>query len=162
MLKLHLKAVCAPLAMGILIAMPELAISADKLEGRAVLPATTFSSGPTSGRLLGSAPINGVSLPFLNKQPVQGLSAALNNHDGTFWVMCDNGYGSFENSADFELRVYRIRPDFKTQNGGTGTIQVLEHITLRDPDKRIPWAITNFFSTDRILTGADFDIESLQ
>ena len=104
---------------------------AQTLEGFAVLPADTFAPGPTSGQFI--MPANGRTPPFVNKQPVQGLSAVLNNHDGTFWVMCDNGYGSIESSADFELRVYRIRPDFKTQKDGSGTIQVLEHITLRDP-----------------------------
>jgi glycerophosphoryl diester phosphodiesterase len=76
--------------------------------------------------------------------------------------MSDNGYGNLENSADFLLRVHHIRPDFKTQSGGSGTIQVLGNITLSDPDKRVPWAITNFFTQERILTGADFDIESMQ
>jgi len=75
--------------------------AADKLEGRAVLPAATLSPGPTSGRQLGSAPINGQALPFVNKQPVQGFSAILDNHDGTFWVMSDNGYGSLEKLRRF-------------------------------------------------------------
>jgi glycerophosphoryl diester phosphodiesterase len=162
MLKVLLKTVCVPLAFALLISKPCQAQAGNQLEGRAVLPAATFSPGPTSGRQLGSAAINGQTAPFLNKQPVQGFSAILNNHDGTFWVMCDNGYGSMESSADFELRVYRILPDFKTQKGGTGNIQVLSHITLSDPDKHVPWAITNFFRTERILTGADFDIESIQ
>lgn len=138
------------------------AFGADKLEGFAVLPAHTFSPGPTSGRQLGPAPINGVQPPFNKKQPVQGFSAVLDNHDGTFFVMCDNGYGSLENSYDFELRVDRIRPDFKTQSGGSGQIQILDFLSLHDPDGKIPWTITNFFTKDRVLTGADFDIESMQ
>src|SRR5262245_28143487 len=84
--------------------------AADKLEGRAVLNAATFATGPTSGTLLGPGPINGQNVPFVNHQPVQGFSAILNNGDGTFNVMPDNGYGSLENSSDFNLRVYRIRP----------------------------------------------------
>src|SRR5262245_57430349 len=43
-----------------------------ELVGRAVLPAATFAPGPTSGQFITSA--NGVSVPFANKQPVQGLS----------------------------------------------------------------------------------------
>ena len=61
--------------------------AADKLEGRAVLPAATFAQGPTSGRQLGTNPINGQPAPFLNKQPVQGFSAIQDNGDGTFNVM---------------------------------------------------------------------------
>jgi hypothetical protein len=68
--------------------------AADKLEGRAVLPAATFAQGPTSGQQLGTNPINGQPVPFLNKQPVQGFSAVLGNWDGTFNVMADNGFGA--------------------------------------------------------------------
>ena len=132
------------------------------LEGRAVLPAATFAPGPTSGTLLGSAPINGISVPFTDRQPVQGFSAVLDNGDGTFDAMSDNGFGSIENSADYNLRVYRIRPDFETAFGGQGTIDVEGFVELRDPDRRIPFAITNHFSSQRVLTGADFDIESMQ
>ena len=96
----------------------------NELIGRAVLPARTFAQGPTSGTLLGDAPINHVKVPFAGKQPVQGFSGAVRNPDGTYWVMPDNGYGSIENSADFDLRVYLIRPDFKTQHGGSGGPQI--------------------------------------
>ncbi len=112
------------------------ALAADKLEARAVLPSSTFAQGPTSGQQLGTAPINGVIVPFLNKQPVQGFSAILDNKDGTFNVMPDNGFGALENSADFHLRVYRIRPDLKTQSGGSGEIEVLSFFELRDPDRK--------------------------
>lgn len=137
-------------------------LAADKLIGRAVLPAATFAAGPTSGQQLGSAPINGQPVPFLNKQPIQGFSATLNNGDGTFNVMCDNGFGALENSSDFRLRVYRIRPNFRTKHGGTGAIQVLGFFELRDPNKKIPFTITEQFTPERKLTGADFDIESMQ
>lgn len=76
--------------------------------------------------------------------------------------MCDNGFGSMENSADFNLRVYRIRPHFELSRGGSGAIDVLSFIELRDPDHKVPFAITEHFSSDRFLTGADFDIESIQ
>lgn len=76
--------------------------------------------------------------------------------------MSDNGFGSMENSADYNLRVYRIRPRFETPLGGRGDVQVLDHFELCDPDHRVPFAITNHFTRDRVLTGADFDIESMQ
>jgi glycerophosphoryl diester phosphodiesterase len=133
-----------------------------RLVGRAVLDAATFSPGPTSGAQLGGAPINGQAVPFLDKQPVQGFSAVLDNGRGTFLVMSDNGFGNLENSADYHLRVYTIRPNFKTRTGGVGNISVVSFIELHDPDKHIPFTITNHFTKDRALTGADFDIESMQ
>lgn len=132
------------------------------LVGRAVLEADTFATGPTSGAYIGTAPINGQAVPFANKQPVQGFSAVLDNGNGTYNVMSDNGFGSLENSADYNLRVYTIRPEFKTRQGGSGKIEVVKFIELHDPDKRIPFAITNHFTKQRVLTGADFDIESMQ
>jgi len=117
------------------------------LEGRAVLPAATFAPGPPSGAFIGGPTINGVSVPFAS-QPVQGFSAVLPAEPGSYWVMPDNGYGAKANS-----------PDFKTAKGGTGTVSVGEFIQLRDPDHKIPFAITR---SDRLLTGADFDIESVR
>jgi glycerophosphoryl diester phosphodiesterase len=133
-----------------------------RLIARAVLAAATFAPGPTSGTLLGGAAVNGAAVPFTDKQPVQGFSAALDNHDGSFDVMCDNGFGSLENSADFNLRVYRIRPRFESRFGGPGTIAVERFFELRDPHHKVPFAITNHFTRARVLTGADFDIESMQ
>jgi glycerophosphoryl diester phosphodiesterase len=135
--------------------------NANELVGRAVLPAATFAQGPASGQYIGRGPIGGQRVPFA-KQPVQGFSAVLDNHNGSFMVMADNGYGTIENSADFNLRVYTIRPDFKTAGGGSGKITVRSFIELHDPDKKVPFAIVNHFSKNRVLTGADFDIESIQ
>jgi glycerophosphoryl diester phosphodiesterase len=101
-------------------------------------------------------------VPF-DRQPVQGFSAVHDRGDGTFLVLCDNGYAKMENSADFVLRVYAIRPDFRTAEGGTGSIEVLGCVAeLRDPDGHVPFAITNHFTEERVLTGADFDVESFQ
>ncbi|WP_025743821.1 esterase-like activity of phytase family protein [Aquimarina pacifica] len=135
----------------------------DILISRAVLPAASFSEGPTSGQYINQGLINQQPVPFFNKQPVQGFSAILNNFDGTFMALSDNGFGSIENSADYNLRMYRIKPEFESIiSKGDGSIEILEHIELRDPNHKIPFAITNHFSTSRILTGADFDIESIQ
>ncbi|WNG43994.1 hypothetical protein F0U60_07730 [Archangium minus] len=131
-----------------------------QLAGRAVLPADTFAEGPASGEFSGTNK-NGVQVPFA-KQPVQGFSAVADNGDGSFLVMSDNGYGTIESSADYHLRVYTVRPDFKSKAGGSGTLMVEKFFELRDPDKKIPFAITNYFTAERILTGADFDIESMQ
>ena len=132
-----------------------------RLLARAVLPARTFAPGPPSGTLLGPAPINGVPVPF-EGQPVQGFSATLPAGHGRLWVMTDNGYGAIENSADFNLRVYLIKPNVETARGGPGTIDVLKFFELRDPDHKLPFAIVNAFTKRRVLTGADLDIESMQ
>ncbi|GDY11495.1 hypothetical protein LBMAG53_03720 [Planctomycetota bacterium] len=142
-------------------------VSSPTLVGRAVLPAATFAPGPSCGYQITPAINNGVPSPFFDRQPVQGFSAVLADPDqaGVYWAMCDNGFGALENSADFELRVYRIQPNFKTSTNtraAAGGIDVLGFFALRDPNKKIPFTITNFFSADRILTGADFDIESMQ
>ncbi|KAA1244408.1 esterase-like activity of phytase family protein [Aquimarina sp. RZ0] len=134
----------------------------DLLVSRAVLNAASFAEGPTSGLYIGDDPINNQTLPFINKQPIQGFSAVLNNFDGTFTAMSDNGFGSIENSADYNLRLYIIKPRFESFFGGQGDIQVIDHIELSDPNGLIPFAITNSFSPERILTGADFDIEAIQ
>ena len=61
--------------------------------------------------------------PYLNRQPVQGFSAVLNGPTAdSFYVMPDNGFGSRSNLADAVLRVYAVRPDFRTSSGGAGTI----------------------------------------
>lgn len=130
------------------------------LAGRAVLPAGTLAAGPTSGQYL-SGDLNGQAAPFAG-QPVQGFSAALRNADGSYLAMADNGYGAIENSADFNLRVYTVRSRPVTSGGGDGSVAVEGFIELRDPDRKIPFAIVNQFSAGRVLTGADFDIESMQ
>jgi len=152
---------CIGVSLSLAAALPASRAS-DILVGRAVLPAGTVAEGPTSGQQLGTDPINGQSVPFVNKQPVQGFSAIHDNGDGTFWVMEDNGYGAIENSADFNLRVYKIRSHFKTKDGGSGRIDIEGFIELHDPDNNVPFAITNEFTRRRVLTGADFDIESFQ
>jgi len=131
------------------------------LEGRAVLPADTFAPGPPSGtQLPPNQAINGRTPPFPS-QPVQGFSAVLRADDGGYLAMPDNGFGAKDNSADFLLRAYRIEPRFETTRGGAGTIEVGDFIELRDPDRKIDFPIVNA-SGERLLTGADFDIESMR
>jgi glycerophosphoryl diester phosphodiesterase len=135
------------------------AAAADKeptLVGRAILPSDAYQPGPPSGAFITAD--NGVTVPFPS-QPVPGFSAILDAGHGEFWAMPDNGYGAKTNSGDFLLRVYLIRPDFETARGGSGAVDVLRFIQLRDPDGKIPFAL---FRADRILTGADLDIESLR
>lgn len=163
-----------------------------ELVGRAVLPAATFSPGPTSGQFITSS--NGVTVPFVAQQPVQGFSAVLFGPAAdTFQVLVDNGFGSKSNSADSLLLAYGVKPDFKTISGGSGTVlpvdlttgQTLGSFTaasllqLNDSASQAGFSLvaeqTNYPNTlgltipvdatikaNRLLTGADFDIESFR
>ncbi|MGW1216193.1 esterase-like activity of phytase family protein [Streptomyces sp. NPDC002499] len=123
------------------------------LTGFASLPAATFVPGSEpSGSAIGTGPFNGVTAPFAH-QPVQGFSGAVNRHDGTYDVLSDNGYGNKANSADFLLRVHRVKPDTRT-----GKATVVGGFNLSDPDHRVAFPLTR---ADRVLTGADFDVESI-
>jgi hypothetical protein len=126
------------------------------LLGRAILPSDAYQPGPPSGAFITGD--NGVTPPFPG-QPIPGFSAVLDAGHGQFWAMPDNGYGAKTNSGDFLLRLYRIRPDFKTADGGTGTVAVLGFLQLRDPDQKVPFPL---FRPDRLLTGADLDLESVR
>ena len=119
----------------------------------AALPAETFvSASEPSGSLLGATPVNGITLPFVD-QPIQGFSGIVPNGDATFDVLSDNGYGAQANSGDFVLRIHRIAPDF-----ATSAIDVVGGINLTDPNHQVPFPLNR---ADRVLTGADFDPESI-
>jgi hypothetical protein len=136
------------------------------LEGRAVIPAGALADGPPSGAGVTPNPQNGVQFP-LPSQPVIGFSAVVaGRQQGEYLAMPDNGFGAKGNSADFLIRAYYVRPDFKTANGGSGTVAVDTHqgefIEFRDPDHVIGFPIVNEATPGRLLTGADIDPESLQ
>ena len=86
---------------------------------RATLPATYLAPGPPSGRL--ATPANGRTGPCPG-QVIPGFSGMVDNGDGTFWAMPDNGFGTKANSADFLLRLYHVTPDWETADGGAGEI----------------------------------------
>lgn len=125
----------------------------------AKLKVDTYAQGPNSGAYVKGA--NGIYPPFIG-QPVQGFSAALKNADGTYMAMSDNGFGSQDNSADYLLRIYHITPDFRSKDQGTGEVKVHSFIQLKDPNGLIPFDIINENTPERLLTGADFDPESMQ
>lgn len=121
-----------------------------------MLPADTFRPGPTSGQLINAE--NGRQPPFINQQPVQGFSALLPGDSGRFFVLSDNGFGKRGNSADYILSIYRIVPDFRTTDGGSGNIGIEQIIQLSDPQSYLPYPTSR--DNDRLLTGADLDPES--
>jgi glycerophosphoryl diester phosphodiesterase len=127
------------------------------LKGFAFLPADTFASGPPSGKDISA---NGRIGPFPG-QPIQGFSSVQFAGQNQFWFMPDNGYGAKTNSSDFLLRIYKVEPSFRGMSSGDGTVKIDQNfIQLADPDQKVPFKITNETTPDRLLTGADFDIES--
>lgn len=151
-----------------------------KLVGHAILPANTIIKAPenapehlqTSGKFttadrkradgLGTVPgkdgvrPTGLSLPF-DGQPVQGFSGIKANGDGTFWSLSDNGFGAKLNSSDAALMLHRVKFDWEN-----GTVDRVQTVFLTDPDKKAPFPIVLEGSDNRFLTGADFDVESIQ
>jgi glycerophosphoryl diester phosphodiesterase len=134
-------------------------ISGVELIGFASLPADTFAEGPPSGNGISA---NGRTGPFPG-QPVQGFSGVqfAPNAVDAYWFLSDNGYGSKANSADYLLRIYQLRPNFRTVAGGDGSVAVEGFVQLSDPDRKVPFPIINEGTTERLLTGADFDVESM-
>ena len=149
-----------------------------KLVQHAVLPAETYISAPqdapanmqTSGKFTTGRRVEavgsvqgtsfdrptGVSLPFKG-QPVQGHSGIKRMSDGTYWILTDNGAGSKANSPDFMLYLNHYKVNFDNN-----AFERLGTIFLHDPDRKVPFHIVNEGTTQRYLTGADFDTESFQ
>ncbi|WP_262562784.1 esterase-like activity of phytase family protein [Acaryochloris sp. CCMEE 5410] len=138
-------------------------VDTPELEGFASLPADTFADGPPAGGDNGNGgPIdaNGRTGPF-DGQPVQGFSGVqFADSDGSFWFLSDNGFGAKTNSSDYLLRLYKVDPSFAGSEGGDGSVEVEDFIQLSDPNNLIPFEIQNESTSERQLTGSDFDIES--
>ncbi len=156
------------------------------LVGHAILPAATYVAAPdaagpgfaVSGKFagpgnrrvdqVGSVPGDtgamhgrrptGIAFPFKG-QPVQGFSGIkpVVGEVGAYWVLTDNGFGNKRNSSDALLMFHKVRPDFKT-----GAVAVESTVFLSDPNKIAPFPIATDSSPARMLTGADFDLESIQ
>ena len=102
-----------------------------RLDSRAILPADATWPAPFPGvPNTDPAPAPGAT------QPIGGFSALLDAGHGRFYAMPDNGFGNKANSRSFLLRVYKVRPQWETSRGGSGRVDVLDAITLRDPDLR--------------------------
>lgn len=177
------KALFASVSLLLLIATAaqaeEKAFSA-KLVGQAILPANTIVAAPadapaflkTSGKFttpdrkrteaLGTLPgkdgvrVTDVKLP-LDGQPVQGFSGIKTMADGSFWTLSDNGFGGKANSSDAMLFLHQMKFDWASNKA-----EVVKNLFLSDPNKLAPFPIAMEGSDSRYLTGADFDIESIQ
>jgi alkaline phosphatase/secreted PhoX family phosphatase len=154
----------------LILAIPEFVPAT--LVGFSSLPADTFAPALPggSGNFITS---DNRETPF-EEQPVQGFSGVQFAGNGEYWFLSDNGYGNKANSADYLLRIYKVDPDFKTAEDGSGVAEWTDFIQLSDPNGLIPWEIVrggNVLNTsatvptdednDRKLTGADFDPESI-
>lgn len=98
----------------------------------------------------------GLSMPF-NGQAMQGFSGIKAMEDGTFWSLSDNGFGSKLNSSDAMLMLHHLKFDWDA-----GKVNAIDTVFLSDPDKKAPFPIVMEGSDKRYLTGADFDVESIQ
>ncbi|MEK1933137.1 MAG: esterase-like activity of phytase family protein [Pararhizobium sp.] len=175
-------ALFASVALGLLAtaALAEDTAFPAKLAAHAVLPAKTIIAAPadaadylkTSGKFttpdrkrteaLGTVPgkdgvrWTGLSLPF-DGQPMQGFSGIKAMPGGTFWSLSDNGFGNKLNSSDTMLMLHNIKIDWDA-----GKVEALKTVFLTDPDKKAPFPIVMEGAAKRYLTGADFDVESIQ
>ena len=160
--------------------MPRTRSSRPSSPPHAILPANTIIAAPadaadylkTSGKFttadrkrteaLGTVPgkdgvrLTGLSLPF-DGQPMQGFSGIKTMADGTFWSMSDNGFGSKLNSSDTMLMLHNIKIDWDA-----GKVEAVKTLFLSDPGKKAPFPIVMEGAATRYLTGADFDVESIQ
>lgn len=154
------------------------------LSGWAEIPSTYRHPGPVSGQFTGGG--NGVTPPYQG-QPIPGFSGVIPaGKPGRFLGLPDNGYGAQGNSADFVLGFYEFTPRFKTRGDGTttpGQITVNRFTPFRDPHGYATSAYiaggpvharTTYYPAPaaqigvdpaikdgRLLTGADFDVESI-
>ncbi len=159
--------------------------AAPTLVGWASLPAATFTPGPTSGQFAGTN-TNGEPEVYADKQSVQGFSGILSNRHGGYLVLQDNGFGTKNNSQDSLLMVHDVTVDFRTKSGGTGTVTVNKSNRITDTHDQSGFtrvADQNFYpiydrttntstpsgiavdaaiKTGKLLTGADYDPESIR
>jgi glycerophosphoryl diester phosphodiesterase len=142
------------------IAAAQQAASQPTLKGIAIMPADTFADGPATGAKIDPASnLFGRTIPF-EKHPVQGVSGAIPAGNGNYFILSDNGFGTKANSSDYLLRFYEVKLDFPADK--IGTVEVVRFVQLADPDKLVPFPIVNNDTPDRLLTGADFDVESFR
>jgi hypothetical protein len=164
-----------------------------RLAARSVLPSATFRAGsPPSGAFFTAqnridTAANGVPAPatgaVFSSQPVQGVSAVIPAGHGQYWALADNGYGTRDTSADWQLPIYRMDLGL----GTSSPPQLLDTVLLSDPGRYVPWKTVcdptvgtdlppftfNVLPTTkpaacgadpgaRLLTGFDFDPESIE
>ena len=144
------------------------------LKAHAELPGASFVPAPkgaadtynVSGRFTAGArvedlyanfqPATGLALPFPG-QPLQGFSGIRSLGNDRFLVLTDNGFGNQKNSSDVVLMFNIVKADWDA-----GRVMLEKTVQLSDPNRIVPFPIVNEATEGRFLTGADFDIESIQ
>ena len=143
------------------------------LAAHAQQPSATFTDAPAdapyfamSGRFTSGTRVEalesykdaktGVGMPFKG-QALQGYSGIRSLGADRFVVLTDNGFGSKANSADSLLMFNYFKLDW-----AAGKVNHEESVFLSDPNKLVPFPIVTETTDRRYLTGADFDIESIQ
>ncbi|KAG2427899.1 hypothetical protein HYH02_014501 [Chlamydomonas schloesseri] len=102
------------------------------------------------------------TLPFAD-QAVQGFSGIKTIRDGAgkptdqFWLISDNGLGSRRTSPDSMLFFHKMKVDWAAHK-----FTRIDSAFLHDPDRKVPFVLRNEETKNRYLSGADFDIESIQ
>ena len=155
-----------------------------RLSGWAEIPSTYRHPGPTSGQFATGS--NGVNPPYAG-QPIPGFSGMIPaTTSSSYFALPDNGFGAQNNSADFVLGFYRVTPHFKTTGDGTtsrGAVTIHSFTPFSDPNGLLdstyitdgpvynrafyyplPAAqvlVDPSIQSRRLLTGADFDVESI-
>jgi hypothetical protein len=155
-----------------------------QLSGWAEIPSTYRHPGPKSGQF--ALPNNGVTPPY-EGQPIPGFSGMIPaTTPGSFIALPDNGYGAQGNSADFLIGFYEVTPSFKTLGDGTtsrGSVAVNSFTSFSDPAGLLDSSyilggpvysrtyyypppaeqilVDSSIQNRRLLTGADFDVESI-
>lgn len=153
------------------------------LSGWAAIPSTFRQPGPVSGQFTG--PGNGVTPPYQG-QVIPGFSGFIpSGTAGEYLGLPDNGFGAQGNSADFLIGYYKVTPTFRTTGNGTstpGSVAVGAFTSFRDPNGLLDasyitggpvYSRTNYYpapatqipvdpaiTSGKLLTGADFDVES--
>jgi hypothetical protein len=143
------------------------------LIGWAEMPMHVYAQGPTSNQF------NHANDVARNHQVVQGFSAVLKTGvEDQFYFLVDNGFGYKNNSADALLRLYEVNIVFSKKDNKNNSLQIKRYINLNDSDKKLGYKIQADYrhyydvannpdvpseiKSNRLLTGADVDPESIQ
>lgn len=131
-----------------------------ELVGHILMPPDALRPGPPSGQFDGEG--RRAATPRFEAQPVQGVSSIKPGPtQGAWWGLSDNGFGRKWNSPDYRLCIYLFEMRPRTQAGPDSRTALQAVIELSDPAKFFPWRLADENSSERILTGADVDPESL-
>jgi hypothetical protein len=94
--------------------------------------------------------------PWL-QTPLRGFSSVNARPDGTYWVLADSGHAMNDYHPEAQIVFHHVFIDWVS-----GKSNLLSAQALRDPDRRLPFAIANEHTSERILTRADANVDAMQ